>query len=239
MRKLVALILISLLVGSLSSCGVNAEQSALETSTALPNNTGGSISSNLKNTQSSENPFLAYKNVLQSKAEFITTSYAETGTKTIYLNQLLDNGFDSFKLLNFAVLDMDGDEIPEVVIQYCLARDNPYPDYVEVLHYSNGTVFGYNFSYRGLYCLKNDGTFHWSNGADDNGYSKLRFTSNNCEYDVIGYCKPSLPTSSYIIDEQTVTESVYHTFIENQDHKEDAIWYDFTEENIDNQIPTD
>lgn len=54
---------------------------------------------------------LAYKNVLENKAEFITTVYAASGTKTIYLDQLLNDG--TYNFLNFAVLDMDGDKIPE------------------------------------------------------------------------------------------------------------------------------
>lgn len=186
--------------------------------------------------QPSPDPCLAYKNVLQNIVEFITTSYAENGTKTIFLDQILNNGFDTFRFVNFTVLDMDGDKTPEVVIQYCLTGDYPYPDFVEVLHYSESTVYGYNFSYRGLYRLKIDGSFNWSNGSNDNGYSKLRFTSDNCENVVIGYCKPNLPTESYFINNQTVTESEYDAFIKSQDDKEDAIWYDFTEENIDKQL---
>ena len=245
MKKLVSLILISLLlVVGLTSFAINtSQQSALDTSAGTLSSdilsspitqasTAGSSTSTLNDTQSPQKPFLAYKDVLQNKTEFSTTSYAENGTKTIYLDQLLND--DTFKFLNFAVLDMDGDKTPEIVIQYCLTGDYPYPDYVEVLHYSDGIVYGYNFSYRGLYCLKNDGTFNWSNGADDNGYSKLRFTSNNCEYDDIGYCKSNLPTGSYFIDNQTVTESEYQAFIKNQDNKKDAIWYDFNKKNIDN-----
>jgi Antirepressor regulating drug resistance, predicted signal transduction N-terminal membrane component len=196
------------------------------------------VNERLNGTPSSQNPFSAYKDVLQNKIEFITTTYAESGTKTIYLDQLLKEGSETYKFLNFAVLDMDGDEVPEIVIQYCLTNDYPYPDYVEVLHYSDGTVYGYNFSYRGLYSLKNDGTFNWSNGADDNGYAKLRFISDNWEYDNIAYCKPNLPAVSYFIDGQTVTESKYQVFIKTQDDKKDAIWYDFTEGNIENQLST-
>lgn len=177
---------------------------------------------------------LAYKHVLENQAEFSTTSYAKNGTKTIYLDQLLNDG--TYKFLNFAVLDMDGDKIPEIVIQYGLTGDAPYPDYVEVLHYSDETVYGYNFSYRGLYQLKNDGTFNWSSGADDNGYSKLRFTTNGLEIDDIGHIKPNPPSHSYFIDNQTVTESEYKTFMETQDNKADVIWYDFTKENIEDQL---
>jgi len=196
-------------------------------------------SSTLSDNQDPKNPLSAYKDVLQNKTEFITTLYEENGTKTIYLDQLLDDGLNNYKFLNFAVLDMDGDELPEVVIQYCLTNDYPYPDFVEVLHYSKDTVYGYNFGYRSLYGLKTDGTFRWSGGADDDGYSKLRFTSNNYEYDDIGYRKPNYPNPSYFINNQTVTESAYNDFIKSQKDKKDAIWYDFTEENIDNQLSTD
>lgn len=71
---------------------------------------------------------LSEKISIINKTELITTSYAENGTKTIYLNQLSNDGLDTFKFLNFAVLDMDGDEIPEIFIQYCLTGYYPYPD---------------------------------------------------------------------------------------------------------------
>ncbi len=139
MKKLVSLILIGLLVGGMTSCATNdSQQIAPDISTSTlsssitPTSAASSSISTLNDTQSPKNPFIAYNDVLQNKTEFITTSYAENGTKTIYLNQLLNDGLDTFKFLNFAVLDMDGDEIPEVVIQYCLTVDYPYPDYVEV-----------------------------------------------------------------------------------------------------------
>lgn len=35
---------------------------------------------------------------------------------------------------------------------------------------------------------------------------------------------------------KTVTESEYKTFVETQDNKADVIWYDFTKENIGDQL---
>ena len=42
---------------------------------------------------------------------------------------------------------MDGDEVPEVVLE--LSVDNN-PEFYEVLHYMDDTVYGYNITYRGL-----------------------------------------------------------------------------------------
>lgn len=225
-----------------TSCKKEITTDTSTKATAIPTQTLSSpdISSDtLGDTKTSKNSLLAYNDVLQNKTEFINTFYDENIPKTIYLDQLLDDGLNNYKFLNFSVLDMDGDDLPEVVIQYCLTNDYPYPDFVEVLHYSKGTVYGYNFGYRSLYGLKTDGTFYWSGGADDNGYRKLRFTSDNYEYDDIGYSKPNYPTVSYFINNQTVTESVYNDFIKSQEDKDDAIWYDFTKKNIDNQLSAD
>ncbi|QIB69604.1 hypothetical protein Ami103574_09775 [Aminipila butyrica] len=213
MKKLVFLVLVGLFMGSMTSCAI----------------------SSFDTDQAPQNALSAYKEVLENKTEF-TASSAEDGAKTMYLDQLLDNGSETFKFLNFTVLDLNGDEIPEVVIQYGLANDAPYPDSVEVLYYSQGTVYGYNFNYRGLYALKEDGSFTWSNGAADNGYAKLQFTSENYEYDNLAYAKQNVPAESYFVKDQPVTASEYDDFIAAQDKKKDAIWYDFTTEDINSQL---
>jgi hypothetical protein len=240
MKKLVTFIITGLLTCGLTSCTTKDSQqivpdistSEVSLSTTSANEPSISIKTS---DESLQNSLKAYNDVLQNKAKFNTTFYAEDATKTLFLNQLLSSGSETFRILNFSVLDMDGDGTPEVVMQYCLSADCPYPDYVEVLHYNNGTIYGYNFSYRGLYGLKDDGTFCWSNGSDDNGCAKLRFTSNAYEYDNLGYTKPNVPTS-YFVNNQPVNESEYNDFINNQDNKKDVTWLDFTDENIHNQL---
>ena len=69
--------------------------------------------------------------------------------------------------MHFTVLDIDGDKIPEVVLELSIGNN---PQDFEVLHYMNGAVYGYNIAYRGLMELKTDETFRYSNGASDTGW---------------------------------------------------------------------
>jgi hypothetical protein len=178
-------------------------------------------------------PYNAYKKVLLNKVSFFSVS----DKKYVYLNKL----YTPSKVLNFTVLDMDGDKIPEVIVQLSYGNDYPYPDFVEVLHYRNGTVQGFTYPLRGLMGLKKDGTFSVSNGALDNGYSKLRYTSSTYKYVDLGYIKSGQDkkgntTISYFINNKPVSEASYSSFSKNQNGKKDAVWYNITQHNIEKQL---
>ena len=173
----------------------------------------------------------AYKAVLQNKAEFFSTE----NKKNVYLNVFLTNEEifgTTFKVTHFAVLDMDDDKIPEVVLELTVG----YPDFIEVLHFMNGEVYGYIFSNRQLGRLKNDGTFGWAGSASYNGFGKLRFLPNACETDRLGYRDSSNNngpiTTIYYINNKQVTEESYNSFDKEERGKKDVDWYEFTQENI-------
>ncbi|MED1471778.1 stalk domain-containing protein [Bacillus salipaludis] len=175
----------------------------------------------------------AYKKVLLNEVSFFSVH----DKKYVYLNKLNAPS----KVLNYTVLDMDGDKLPELIIQLSYANDYPYPDSVEVLHYSNGKVYGFNYSYRGLMGLKTDGTFSWSAGAGDNGYSKLRYTSgiykvDNLGYRQLGYDTKGNPKESYFINNKPVSEASYSTFSKKQNGKKGVVWYNITQQNIEKQL---
>ncbi|WP_234124470.1 hypothetical protein [Clostridium hydrogenum] len=46
-----------------------------------------------------------------------------------------------YKITHFALVPMDGDKIPEVVLELTVGN---YPEFYEILHYTNGKVYGYN-----------------------------------------------------------------------------------------------
>jgi hypothetical protein len=141
-----------------------------------------------------------------------------------------------FKVTHFTVVDMDGDKIPEVVLELT-PGENPNPEFYEVLHYMNGSVYGYIQVYRGLENLKTDGTFGWSSGAFNNGYGKLRFESNACETDILGYKDTIIDDNrTYFIKNKPVTEEAYNSFRKEEEGKKDVVWYEFSQKNIETEL---
>ena len=178
----------------------------------------------------------AYKAVLQNNAEFFSID----SKKKLSLNDFLTNKEiygAIFKVTHFTVLDMDGDKVPEVVLELTVGNN---PEFYEVLHYMNGVVYGYNIVYRGLQGLKTDGTFCYSSGAADNGCGKLKFQSNAYEIDILGYMKSSQNndgiTISYFINDKPVTKESFNSFIKVQDEKKDVVWHEFSQKNIETEL---
>jgi hypothetical protein len=187
--------------------------------------TGCSISKseNAKTQILSNNSVLeAYKAVMQNKAEF----FSSDNKKNLYLNDFLTNKEiygTIFKVTHFTVLDMDGDNVPEVVLELSVGDEL---EFYEVLHYMNGVVYGYLIVYRGLEGLKADGAFRFSGGAADNGWGKLRFQSNALKTDILGYSKSNQGdtnlTLSYFINNKPVTKESFDSFTNEQSGKKDA-----------------
>ena len=177
-----------------------------------------------------------YNAVLQNKAEFFSTD----NKKNLYLKDFLTNQEiygTNFDVTHFSVIDMDGDKAPEVVLELSVGGE---PEFYEVLHYMNDSVYGYLIVYRGLEGLKADGTFRFSSGAADNGWGKLRFESTACTTDMLGYSQSSQGdntlTVSYFIDNESVTKESFDSFDNVQSGKDDAVWYEFSQGNVDAQL---
>lgn len=178
----------------------------------------------------------AFKAVFLNNIEF----YSTDNKKKIYLNDFITNNeiYDTtFQVTKFTVLDMNGDKAPEVVLEL---SSGDLPSFYEVLHYMNDTVYGYIFTYRSLGELKADGTFMYSSGAADSGVGKLKFESDTYNIDILGCIKPSEGdtslTISYFIDNKPVTEEDYDTFINEQYEKKDAVWYEYSQKNIETEF---
>lgn len=214
--KIISILLLFLLSITITACS-NSADSKIESSKTQ------ALSENNMNSAME-----AYKPVLQNKAEF----YSTDNKKKVYLNDFLTNEElfgTQFKVTNFTVLDMDGDKIPEVVLE--LKKD----DFYEVLHYMNGKVYGYIRSYRQLENIKIDGTFSWSNSAFNDGIGKLKFKPDACETDNLGYLDAD-KTDKYFVDNKPATEETYNSFLKEEEGKKDAVWYEFTQNNIETAL---
>ena len=179
----------------------------------------------------------AYKRVLLNEIEF----YSTESKKKVYLKDFLinENIFEgvTIEINQFAVVDMDGDRIPEVILKLTVGEE---PNFSEVLHYINGEVDGYFFVRNQLCDLKTDGTFRWlSGGLMYNGYGKLKFQNKSCEFGKVAYLSSKYNdesyttiTTSYYINNKQVTEDSYEIFVEEEDAKKDVEWYEFSQDNI-------
>ncbi|UKS26601.1 hypothetical protein LOZ80_34660 [Paenibacillus sp. HWE-109] len=175
----------------------------------------------------------SFKAVLQNTIKFISTDEKNN----VFLNDLLTNGkvFDAiFKVKRFTLLDLDDDKIPEVVLELATGE---YPQFYEILHYLDGSVYGYILGNRQFNSLKVDGTFGWAGSASNNGFGKLRFKKEASEIDDLGYRDSSFDgkatyTNKFIINDKPVTEESYESFRKKQDDKKDVEWYEFSQQNI-------
>jgi hypothetical protein len=181
----------------------------------------------------------SYKAVLQNKINLVTDFISTDEKKEVNLNTFLT--YDSkdeitLKITNFTILDMDADAVPEVILELSRAPKE-YPEFYEVLHFVNGSVYGYVQPLRGFNNLKTDGSFRFSSGVSYNGYGKLRFDLNTCETEILGSMETNqnsdnVITSTYILNNYPVSEESYNSFMSEEERKKDAVWYEFSQKNI-------
>ena len=143
---------------------------------------------------------------------------------------------DAWKPVRFTLLDMDHDGLCEVIIEL-----TEWEAFV-VLTWEAMTdaVYGGEFTYRGMLDLKDDGTFTFSSGAMDNGVAELSFLSGGTDELQMGYlplaeCRSEEDGSvSFWLDggAERTDEAGYQAYIAQQSAKLDALWYDYTEDNI-------
>ena len=182
--------------------------------------------------------------VLLNKSKYFCTEYEEF----IYLKDFhSDNriGFDldtgyyeyeeneyntdiNYQFDSFCVVDVDADGCPEVIVQ-------PTHECVFLFRYEDDIVYGYLFTYRGMKCIKNDGTFEGSSSAVTVFTGRLDFTDGKCKdielssYDLYD----SVP---YRINGESVTEEEVLDYMKKQDEKEAVEWIKFSEENIEKYL---
>jgi Uncharacterized protein conserved in bacteria len=230
--KIIGVLIVFLLSISITACSNNKGNSTAD-------NKSESNKTQLSAVDNKALALEAYKEVLLNKVEF----FSADNKKNVYINDFLTNKEiygTVFTLSRFTLLDMDSDEIPEVVLE--LKVDN-HVEFYEVLHYINNEVNGNIQVQRGFKNLKTDGTMSYSNSAFNNGYMKLSFETNSSEAHILGYHnsenKDNVVTQTYFIDNKPATQEAYNAFTKEQEEKKDAVWYNFSQENIETIITDD
>lgn len=111
---------------------------------------------------------------------FFSHSYQQELSLSGYLSTFAEEIGVSPAVTKYAVLDLDDDAVPELLLWLTI---NDYTDYgTIVLTFRNGQVEEYTFAYRQLFELKEDGSFSCSGGASRSGYAKLVFDEDGWQY---------------------------------------------------------
>lgn len=171
-----------------------------------------------------------YYKVLTNKTPFVSVD--EAG-KEVYLNgfQYVSGGSSNDVTITptqFAVADMDGDGNKEVVLELDMGFDGAY----EVLHTIGDKVYGYNYVYRAMSKLYDNGYALGADGANTWNIYQLSFTEAAAQSKNIAGCN----AGAYFINEtQSATEQEYEDY---QESLTPAQWYSFTESNLQAQLGT-
>ncbi len=174
----------------------------------------------------------AYRAILRNDAKFFCIDDTNNNNnKDEYLKDYFHDDLESPQLyLHFAVVDMDCDGVPEVVVELYDEYDDGESESGIVLHYEDGTVYGYQYGAGEINELKKDGSYSYTY-ADGIGDAKIQFWGiiNN-------YVYLSFNDGNYLINNKPTTEEKFNNFSNAQKQKENVNWFSLNSDNIKSQV---
>ena len=154
------------------------------------------------------------------------TFFFDENNEKVYITHYQQDRSD----LNFAIIDMDGNGTPELLLHKLYNGDTI------VMHYYNGLVHANEYGFRGMNSLKVDGTFNWSNSAFNSGIGRLQFIEVNQKTIYLVENDTQEENEIFRINNIEVNQEDFWAFTATQDNKAELIWYELTTENIDKRV---
>lgn len=181
-----------------------------------------------------------FRAVLQGNVDFFNADDGENRS----IDQLdqsigINTNNLSVTVIRFAIMDLDNDNIPEVVLWLAVGPDEYFG--FKVLRYESDMIYGYTLVYRAFSGLKADGVFSFANSAVDNGFATLGFAEDTHWFNEIAHRQSSYDannnmTITYIVNNENVTEDEYEAVCRQIKDEPAATWYDYTDENIEEML---
>lgn len=226
MKKSLLVGIICIMSAFLAACG---QPQAHQPSPSIPLPESASPSSPLQSPEPA-GPRDTYLAVLRGEMEFYNTTSKEYLDIT-RLREAVTSVDLPLTVKQFAVIDLDHDEIPEVILWLSI-EENEYAGF-EILRYQEGAVYGYTLWYREFEELKDDGSFVFSGGAFDWGMGTISFTNESYKVDPITYCEPdSQQNTIFFVEKERAAGADFNAAFEQWDAKAPAVWAAFTPEEI-------
>ena len=172
----------------------------------------------------------AFREVLLNEATvFCTDKLPKSGGAREFEGLLseMPYGYDYARRIDrFAVVDLDGDAIPEVVLE--LAE---HCEFI-VLRYRDGQIHGNVFGYRSMNLLKENGAFHSASSAFEGFAGKLCFIGDTAVTDDKLRFYENVSGEFCYIDDILVDSSEYERAFALFSETPEAEWYNYTEETV-------
>lgn len=234
---LLGLFLLSSCSKSSSTDGVTNEQMSPSSLSTIKSENEYS-SSNISSTPSTSDtdvlsPMQTFKAVLLNKQTLLCTDKSPYNDLDYewngYLKELV---YDSnpIKTPQFAVVDLDGDGVSEVVLAI-----EDYNGFI-ILRYKENKVYGFIVSYRSMYNLKADGSFMTSSGSSDTSVSKVLFIGNTFFQDDIVNSVGGTPDITYFIYDKPIDKDTFDKHLDSFDSLPDVEWHDYSKQAIDHLL---
>lgn len=132
--------------------------------------------------QSEENILLQ---VLENQEPFFSMSSGISCTLSEYCSSEGDRMGLAVAITRYAFVDMDADGVQEAIVDFWFGENSQVMCIVLKYDSDNALVQGTEFYYRQMYLLKEDGSFAYSGGADNDGWAKLRWGRSNSQWETI------------------------------------------------------
>ncbi len=173
--------------------------------------------------------------VLQEKESFAFVS--DNGTETITIEKvpdIFDPNDPYMKIWDFTSLDMDEDGECEIILSvFGVSADMGGQ---LILHRINNQIYGYKTDSMTLVNIKADGTGEYSDptGVSETGVCKIdEFTADGYTIKKIFYGTGTYQgLDTFVVDGHSAKEEEFLSEMENQNNKPDAVWHEFTTDNI-------
>ncbi len=237
MKKRVSVILLTLFMFCLASCGTSEAPNNI-VSTPKPTATTPAVKEEFATTETTPEPTHnltaaeLFASVLRDEKSIYFSELGAHGQtdlntpKTGTISELQYGYENHYDIANFTVVDLDGNTIPEVILEV-----EEYFGYI-ILNYQDGRIIGNAKPYRGFGDLKKEGLFYSSSGAGHNQVNRLYFTGETWESNILA----EHDEMQYFVKDSIADETAWKKAYEEFDKKESAEWYEFTPENIETYV---
>lgn len=148
---------------------------------------------------------------------------------------------DSFTIYGhleqFGVIDLDGDNLPEVILAFKDSNGNNY--YYAILRFQHNLVYAYSNDSKDFNHLKIDGTFHFYGLYCGTGTISFNSKTSVIDHRTTYYSYTHQSGNYFVVNNKRTTEEEFARAMYYQDSKPDITWYEFSEDNIERCFSTE